>query len=359
MTWSHVSTLFTGQAVTALAVDPTNPQPRSTPRPSAAAAATTARPPRPTRKYGVWESTNGGTSWTLRKGTSDEIHGATDLVMDPQNPQGPLGLVLGRRRSTSPPTAARPGPAPSATCRPATSSRAAPASRSASRTRPARPTPTVYTGFDYFDTSDVYHPAAIYKTHRRRHDVDRRRPAPATGIDSVVGYCGTQCFYDNEVKPDPTNPDVVYVARRPTATTTRPQSGGIYRSTDGGADLAEPRATTCTPTSTPSPSSPTTPSTSPSATTAASGSRHDRWRAQRRGDPLSAADWENLNGDGRPDHRRAGPLHRAGDHPVHLDARRCRTSPASTGAARRTTARCASRWPTAAGSTRPAVTAAR
>ena len=32
-----------------------------------------------------------------------------------------------------------------------------------------------------------------------------------SGRNSILDYCGTQCFYDNEVKPDPTNPDVVYV----------------------------------------------------------------------------------------------------------------------------------------------------
>ena len=56
--------------------------------------------------------------------------------------------------------------------------------------------------------------------------------APA-GSNSVANYCGTQCFYDNVVKPDPTNPNVVYVEGS-YGYNNSPQSGGIYRSIDAG-----------------------------------------------------------------------------------------------------------------------------
>ena len=85
VTWSHVSTLFTGQAVSAIAVDPTNPNHvyAATLRGRGGNHRTTAPTGQP---YGVYESMNGGTSWTLKKGTTNENHGATDLVMDPMHP---------------------------------------------------------------------------------------------------------------------------------------------------------------------------------------------------------------------------------------------------------------------------------
>ena len=37
-------------------------------------------------KYGLWESKNGGKTWKNIKKVTDELHGATDLVQDPGNP---------------------------------------------------------------------------------------------------------------------------------------------------------------------------------------------------------------------------------------------------------------------------------
>ena len=34
----------------------------------------------------MYESTDGGVTWTLQKGTKNQLHGATDLVMDPHEP---------------------------------------------------------------------------------------------------------------------------------------------------------------------------------------------------------------------------------------------------------------------------------
>ena len=36
--------------------------------------------------YGIFESTDGGAHWTVRKGTTDQLHGATDIDIDPQAP---------------------------------------------------------------------------------------------------------------------------------------------------------------------------------------------------------------------------------------------------------------------------------
>ncbi len=51
--------------------------------------------PPSSQPFGVYESTNGGAAWTLLKGTTSEIRGATDLVMDPADAQHPVGVVLG------------------------------------------------------------------------------------------------------------------------------------------------------------------------------------------------------------------------------------------------------------------------
>src|SRR5207245_2905840 len=42
-------------------------------------------PPNPT-PYGIWESSNGGVDWTARLTTTNQLNGATDLAIDPQNP---------------------------------------------------------------------------------------------------------------------------------------------------------------------------------------------------------------------------------------------------------------------------------
>src|SRR3954453_10633649 len=74
LTWQHVSTLFTGPAVSAIAVDRPNPQPvyAATVRGRGGNPRTTS----PTgAAFGVYESSDGGANWTLRKGTTDELHG--------------------------------------------------------------------------------------------------------------------------------------------------------------------------------------------------------------------------------------------------------------------------------------------
>ena len=358
VTWTHVSTLFTGQAVSEHRGRPDQPAATCTPRPCAAAAATTA-PPRPrTRRTACTSRPTAARTGRCARAPTNELHGATDLVMDPQDAHAPVRVVLGRRRSTSRPTAAPPGPPPWATCRRATSSRAAPASRSASRTRRATRTPTLYTGFDYFDTGDAYHTARVFKTHRRRRPLDAR---PATGDRHRLGRRATaarSASTTTRCKPDPTNPNVVYVA----GLLRLQQQPAVRRHLPldrRRRDLEEPRLR-------PAPGLPRL--RVPARRHLAHRHRQRRRRvavaptaaaATAPARPWPAADWQNLNGTGRPRHRRADPLDRPGHHPVHLDRRPCRRSRASTGAAPRTTARCASRSPTTAGSTRRAVTAAR
>ncbi len=230
LTWTHVSSLFTGQATSAIVVDPRNPNHlfAATLRGRGGSHRTTA----PARTaYGVWESWTGGTAWTLRKGTTDELHGATDLVMDPQAPthlwasfwgDGIYRSTDGGRTWTS-----ALGNLPAGNFLEGGTRFSLGISHPAGAAQP-----TLYTGFDYFDSTDAYHPGAVWKS------VDggttwTSAVGTTTGSDSVVNYCGTQCFYDNVVKPDPTNPDVVYVLGS-YGYNNSPPSGGIYRSTDGG-----------------------------------------------------------------------------------------------------------------------------
>ena len=203
-------------------------------RRSAAAAATTARPPRPSRAYGIWESTDGGANWTLRKGTTTRSHGATDLVMDPQNPKNLWASFWGDAiyKSTD-------GGVTWSSSLGNLPHRQLPRGRHPVRARaepPCRDRPTRRS--TPASTGSTTATSTTPRASSRASTAARRGPTPPAtrrpGPTSVVGYCGTQCFYDNVVKPDPTNPNVVY-ALGVYGYNNSPQSGGIYRSVDGGA----------------------------------------------------------------------------------------------------------------------------
>ena len=232
LTWSHVSTLFTGQAVSDIVVDPTNPQHvyASTVRGRGGNHRTTKPTDQP---YGVYESTDGGATWTLRKGTTDQLHGATALVMDPQNPSVLFASFWGDAIYKS--TDGGHTWATAMTGLPNGNFLEGGTSFSLGISHPAADAnATLYTGFDWFDSSDAYHTAHVFKSSDSGATWSDATGTPTTGSNSVVNYCGTQCFYDNEVRPDPTNPNVVYVLGS-YGYNNSPQSGGVYRSTDGGA----------------------------------------------------------------------------------------------------------------------------
>ncbi|HET7182205.1 MAG TPA: hypothetical protein VFI15_08250 [Candidatus Limnocylindrales bacterium] len=230
VTWAHVSTLFTGQAVSDIAVDPTNAQHvyASTVRGRGGNHRTSSPTATP---YGVYESTDGGTTWTLRKGTTNEIHGATDLVMDPQNPSVLFASFWGDGIYKS----ADGGQtwALSMTGLPAGNFLEGGTRFSLGISHPAGDAnATLYSGFDWFDLSDTYHTARVFKS--TDGGASWAQTANGSGTNSIANYCGTQCFYDNETQPDPTNPNVVFVLGS-YGYNNSPQSGGVYRSTDGGA----------------------------------------------------------------------------------------------------------------------------
>jgi uncharacterized repeat protein (TIGR01451 family) len=230
VTWSHVSTLFTGQSTSSLVVDPNNPNHvyAATVRGRGGLHRTTS----PTSaQFGVYESTDGGVNWTLRKGTTDELHGATDLVMDPQNPKNLWASFWGDGMYKS--TDGGLTWTSSLGNLPQGNYLEGGTRFSLGIAHPAgAANPTLYTGFDYFDLGGTYHAAHVWKS------VDGGTTwvdvtGATTGTNSVANYCGTQCFYDNVIKPDPTNPDIVYVMGS-YGYNLSPQSGGIYRTTTGG-----------------------------------------------------------------------------------------------------------------------------
>jgi uncharacterized repeat protein (TIGR01451 family) len=294
VTWKHVSTLFTGQAVSAIAVDPANANHlfAATLRGRGGARRTTA----PSAKaYGIWESTDGGANWKLRKGTTNELHGATDLVMDPQNSKVLWASFWGDAiyRSTDGGQTWNPamGNLPTGNFLEGGTRFALGISRP-SASSPA----TVYTGFDYFDSAGKYQQSQIYKT--TTDGASWTATPTGTGSDSILGYCGTQCFYDNVIKPDPTNPNVVYVLGL-YGYTNSPPSGGVWRSKDGGQtwknlgyDLhPDFHAFAFQPNDTQH---------------VALGNDGGVWQSHTgggrngAGDPLSTADWEDLNGTVNP-----------------------------------------------------------
>ena len=85
-TWAHVSDdYFEGVSISRIAVDPTNANHlyAAVLRGRGGARRVTVAPH---SRYGLWESTNGGVSWTLRKAVSED-NGATDVEIDPQDPR--------------------------------------------------------------------------------------------------------------------------------------------------------------------------------------------------------------------------------------------------------------------------------
>jgi len=290
VTWSHVSSLFTGQSVSAIAVDPTNSSHlyAATLRGRAGERRTSALTDQP---YGVWESVDAGRNWQLRKGTRDQLHGATALVLDPRNPSHLWASFWGDAIYSSADsgrtwTTAMAG-------LPAGNFLEGGTRFSLGITHPASDArPTLWTGFDWYDASDVHHAARVFKSVGGATWSDGTG-SPQTGPDSVVDYCGTQCFYDNVLMPDPTNSRVVY-ALGIYGYANSPQSGGIFRSTDGGAtwlslgyDLHPDFHAMAI-----DPSDPTH---------VVIGNDGGVWQSHNRGGrhtggPLSTATWENLNG---------------------------------------------------------------
>ena len=226
-TWSSVSgDNFRGVSISRVVVDPTNA--------NRVLVATTrgrggARRTSPTvhTDYGIWQSTDGGANWTLLQQVKDS-NGATDLELDPQNPQILYSSFWGDAIYKS--TDGGASWAKAMNGLPADADYAGPQSRfSISISHPSAAAPAVlYVGFDW-DNASGHQDSRVFKS---TDGAATWAMLPAgSGADSVAGYCAEQCFYDNVIEADPTNPDVVFAAGQFNYAIG---SGGIFRSDDGG-----------------------------------------------------------------------------------------------------------------------------
>src|SRR6185503_4733654 len=184
-TWAHVSgDYFVGVSSSALVVDPTDPNHVyvSVMRGRGGNHRTS---PALHSKFGVWESKNGGTSWTLifeQKATL----GATDLEIDPQNKNILFASFMFDKIYKSTDGGAHWAPAMNGL---------PVADYSATRfsieiSHPSGESAVLYAGFGY---EDVH--AHVY----RSDDLGANWVTlpDGTGDDSVEDYCAEQCTYDN------------------------------------------------------------------------------------------------------------------------------------------------------------------
>jgi len=308
-TWSHVSgDYFVGVSISSVVVDPTNVnhlyvavlRGRSGER--RVSVATHSR-------FGIWESTDGGQTFNLLR-EATEATGATDLEMDPQNPSILYASFWGDAmyKSTD-------GGHTWATIMnglPAGADYSAAGTRfSIAISHPQGSPAVLYSGFDWFNADGSYHKPEVWKSVNGGASWTQLPGKGPTREDSVENYCatsGSQCSYDNVIETDPKNPDVVY-AGGSYGYDLSPQSGGIYRSTDGGQtwlnlgwDLhPDFHAVAMDPNN---------------ADHVLIGNDGGVWYSPDRGgrpkitDPLNSVDWQNLNGTVNP--TTAAVTHRTG-----------------------------------------------
>jgi uncharacterized repeat protein (TIGR01451 family) len=298
--WSHVSgDYFEGVATARLVVDPANANHlyAAIIRGRGGARRTT---PAVHSKYGIWESKDGAVTWKLLKEAKQELNGATDLELDPQNTNVLYASFWSDAiyKSTDGGATWAPVASPVAGINPA-------AAQTRFSIAISHPAPggsgTLYAGFDWVDGAG-YHPSRVFKSTNGGASWSML-PA-GSGDDTVEDYCGGQCFYDNVIEADPANPNIVYAAGQ---FNYGIGSGGIFRSDDGGQTWKnlgwdqhpDFHAFAFDPTNT---------------AHILIGSDGGVWFSADRGgrpngsDPLSAVTWENLNGTVDPN--TAGVTHR-------------------------------------------------
>ncbi len=231
-TWSHVSgDFFLGVSIARLAVDPTNENHVYAAVLRGRGGTRRVSPPIHST-YGLWESKDGGVTWKLIKEAPAVSLGATDVRIDPQNPSTLYASFWGDAIYKSTDGGATWNTIMSGL--PTNANFAGGLTRfSLGLSHPAGATKaTLYTGFDWVDTTGTHHAARIFKSTDEGASW-AALPTGAGPFDTVLDYCTTQCFYDNVIEPDPTNPNVVFVAGSFGYNMPIP-SGGIFRSDDGG-----------------------------------------------------------------------------------------------------------------------------
>jgi uncharacterized repeat protein (TIGR01451 family) len=229
-TWQHVSgDYFVSVSISRLLVDPNDADHLfvSTLRGRGGARRTS---PAIHSKFGIWESLDGGSTWTLLKEAPKNTNGATDLEMDPQNPDVMYTSFWGDAVYKSTDGGHHWSPIMNGL---PTSFNAENLTRfSIGLSHPEGEDAVLYAGTDFFDATGTHHPSKLWRSD---DEGGSWQALPVTGFsgsdDSVEDYCGGQCFYDNVVEVDPTNVDVVYAGGQ---FNYGIGSGGQYRSDDGG-----------------------------------------------------------------------------------------------------------------------------
>ena len=291
LNWTHVSgDFFEAVSVSRLLVDPANPNHlyASILRGRGGARRTT---PAVHSRFGIWESTDGAVSWTLLKEAKDESSGATDVEIDPLDTQTLYASFWGDAIYKSTNGGATWSPVMNGL--PIADYAAHQTRFSIAISHPAGAAATLYAGFDWEDATGD-HPSRVFKST----DGAASWVMLPGGADpeKVEDYCGGQCFYDNVIEVDPTNPNIVFAAGQFDYDIG---SGGIFRSDDGGQTWRnlgwdqhpDFHAFAFDPTNT---------------AHILSGSDGGVWFSPNRGgrplatDPLSAVDWQNLNGTVAP-----------------------------------------------------------
>ena len=230
-TWTHVSDdYFRGVATSRIVVDPTNADHlfAAIVRGRGGARRTS---PKEHSRFGVWESQDGGASWKLIQKSPKDSLGATDLEMDPLNPQILYSSFLGDAiyKSTN-------GGKKWTTVMTGLPNGDYEANQTRFSITISHPSATsdavLYAGFDWIDAATgKYQKPRVFKSTNAAASWTML-PA-GSGVDIVEDYCATQCSYDNVIEADPTNPNVVFAAGQFDYNITH--AGGIYRSDDGGA----------------------------------------------------------------------------------------------------------------------------
>ncbi|HET7421128.1 MAG TPA: hypothetical protein VFL27_12175 [Candidatus Dormibacteraeota bacterium] len=243
-TWQHVSgDFFQGVSVARLAIDPTNADHlyAAVLRGRGGSHRTT---PTVHSQYGIWESKDGGVSWTLLMGSpaiggGRVSEGATELRIDPITPNVLYSSFLGDKMYKSVDGGQTWNPIMSGLPAEADFS-AVPTRFSIGLSHPAGQSAVLYVGFDFANNQNPPPPqvAGAHRVARIYKSTDGGatwfRAGFQPGPDGIQDYCTSQCTYDNVIEPDPTDPNVVFAAGS-FGYTFSPQSGGIYRSDDGGA----------------------------------------------------------------------------------------------------------------------------
>ncbi len=231
-TFIHVGgATFNQVSIAKLAVDPVDPKHLYAAVLRGRAGARRVSPPNPTR-FGIWGSTDGGDHWQELRTTTDELKGATDVVIDPLIPTTLYASFWteGIFKSIDSGLTWK----PIMTGLPTNADYVKGLTRFAlglgrtSLTTPA----TLYTGFDWTDSGGTHHPSMVWKaTDNGISPITWSQ----TSSSVVSDYCGEQCYYDNTIAVEPRNPDVVYALGMFNYNLGAGGGGGIFRSMDGGA----------------------------------------------------------------------------------------------------------------------------